>query len=476
MELEPFREVLVDKCGLTQERSLVVGFSGGPDSLCLLDSLARLGFQVIAAHFDHRLRPGSARDAELAGDMARRLDLPFVSEAGDVAGYAREAGLSVEEAARVLRYRFLFAQARKFSTQAVAVGHTADDQVETLLLHLLRGTGLAGLTGMRHRALLPEWDAEIPLVRPLLGYWRVEILACCQERGLNPILDPSNLETNFFRNRLRHQVIPFLEQYNPQARRGLWRTAQILSADAEVLQASAQQALEDCHPRFEEGAVGLRSNDFRALPVGLQRAVLRLAAARILQGLRDLDFAAVERGVDWVRNPGDGQIDLTRGLCLFVENGWIWVATEDGAVGGLADWPQMAVGRVDLLLPGQVEVAPGWVLSASEVSPGSFPERFAADASAWEAWLDAGALLGPLYLRRPTAGDRFQPLGMAGRSQKLSDFWINQKLPRRARAAWPLVVSGEEIVWVPGFRIAHPYRLRPETLHAVYLRLERVAE
>lgn len=473
MDLAQFHEVLAAQCGLAQDRPLVVGFSGGPDSLCLLDSLARLAFPVIAAHFDHQLRPDSGRDAQAARRIAEQRGIPFVSEAGDVSAFAQNERLSIEEAARLLRYRFLFAQARRFSAQAVAVGHTADDQVETLLLHLLRGTGLAGLSGMRHRAEHPQWDPEIPLVRPLLGYWREEILACCQERGLTPVIDPSNLGTDYLRNRMRHEVIPFLEQYNPQARKGLWRTAQILAADADVLQAAVEQALADCQARFEQGAVGLRLDCFQQLALGLQRAVLRKAASHLKQNARDLDFAAVERGAAWARRAGAGQVDLTLGLRLFIESGWVWVATEDAAPP--AEWPQMMVDRLELPLPGQVEAAPGWVMTASFEEPGCVPEKFDTVSAgvAWEAWLDAGALPQRLIVRKPALGDRFQPLGMEHGTQKLSDFWVNQKLPRRARSSWPLVATEDAIVWVPGFRPAHAYRVRPETGRVLHLRLAR---
>ncbi len=476
MDLEQFQKILLGNCAVQKDVPLVVGFSGGPDSLCLLDSLARLSFQVIAAHFDHRLRPESASEAESAREAAARLNVPFVSQAGDVAAFARDERISIEEAARTLRYQFLFTQARHLSAQAVAVGHTADDQVETLLMHLLRGTGLAGLTGMAFRSTMPEWDPEIPVVRPLLPYWREDILACCRERGLTATIDPSNLETAYFRNRLRHELVPYLEKYNPQARKALWRTAQILSADAEVLLAAAQQALSDCQVRYEVSddgqplAAALRLDCFQGLSLGLKRAVLRQVAAHLLPGPRDLDFAAVERCVEWAADPGSGQVDLTQGMRLFVESGWIWITRGEAPRTG---WPQIGEEPLDLPVPGEVEVAPGWRLSSEWVLPGQAPQQPDPQLSAWEAWLDSDTLPGPLYLRRPQPGDRFQPLGMPEGSQKISDFMVNNKLPRRARAAWPLVAAADEIVWVPGFRLAHPYRLRPGTQRVLHLRMLR---
>ena len=149
--------------------------------------------------------------------------------------YAQANSLSLEEAARNLRYRFLFAQAHRLNAQAVAVGHTADDQVETVLMHLIRGTGLTGLKGMSYRTILPTFDADIPIVRPLLDTWREETVAYCAANGLRPNYDPSNDSLNFLRNRLRNVLIPTLETYNPKFREAVWRTVQSLNADYAIL-------------------------------------------------------------------------------------------------------------------------------------------------------------------------------------------------------------------------------------------------
>src|SRR5512143_2120761 len=158
--------VLLDQCGLDPQKPLLAGVSGGPDSLCLLDILHSAGYPVIVAHFNHHLRPEADEEAASVAGLAQDLGLAFVTDSADVNKYAAENSLSLEEAARLLRYRFLFRVARERSAQAVAVGHTADDQVETILMHFLRGAGLAGLKGMEVRTHLPVFDAGIPLVRP----------------------------------------------------------------------------------------------------------------------------------------------------------------------------------------------------------------------------------------------------------------------------------------------------------------------
>lgn len=470
MNLIPLRETALSACQLVTGAPILVGVSGGPDSLCLLDTLHRSGFSVIAAHYDHQLRSGSDRDAEFVRQFAEGLAIPFILGREDVAQFAAVGRIALEEAARTLRYRFLFAQAREQHAQAVAVGHTANDQVETVLMHLLRGAGLGGMMGMRYRTVIPAWDAHIPLVRPLLDTWRDEIEVYCSERGFTPLNDPSNQETIFFRNRVRHQVIPFLETLNPRVRENIWRTAQLLAGDAAVVQPAIQAAWESCAVEQSAGAVTLELTALQALPVGLRRAVLRQAVAQRLPDLRDVDFAAVERVARLVQAPGGGQIDLVRGLRAFVEGDRLWIAS-DSSLSVFSDGPQIDVDEISLPVPAEIDLPRGWRVQCAWVSRDAIPAFTSALALRWDAWLDAEGLPEKLCLRRTRPGDRFQPLGMDGHSQKLSDFWINAKLPRRARANWPLLVGGDEtILWVPGFRPAHPYRVTDTTRRALYLR------
>ena len=164
--LDNIESILREECGLNKDQPIIAGVSGGPDSLCLMNILRSAGYRVIVAHFNHKLRPDSDADANVVEQTASRLNLASVIESGDVRGFAEDERLSIEEAARGMRYRFLMAQARRFKAQAVAVGHTADDQVETVLMHFLRGAGLSGLKGMTHRTVIKTFDPEIPIVRP----------------------------------------------------------------------------------------------------------------------------------------------------------------------------------------------------------------------------------------------------------------------------------------------------------------------
>lgn len=472
--LDRLQKAALDDCRLDPSRPLLVGVSGGPDSFCLMDGLHRLGFNLVVAHFDHHLRPESGQDSRQVQQMAAERGLLFELDGLDVHEFARREHYSIEEAARTARYRFLFGVARRVGAQAVATGHTADDQVETVLMHLLRGAGLSGLKGMLPRSLLEGWDDEIPLARPLLSVWRDDTVGYCREHELAALTDQTNFDRTYFRNRLRHELIPSLAGYNPQVKEGLVRMARSLAGDAEIVESAVQHAWLECRINTGDGYVELALSELQSLPRGLRRGVLRRAIAWLRPGLRDIDFEMVERAVEFMSRPSRSQrMDLAQGICLTLEHGRIFLAEECSLPLEL-DWPQLAVDEIlQLDAPGSALMRSGWTFTAEQLSRSLVDEAAVREAGRWEAWLDADALVLPLQVRAARPGERFQPLGLGGRSQKFSDFWLNAGLNRRARAAWPLVFSGQQVVWAPGYRPADPARVTEKTVCLVHVRLLR---
>ena len=478
--LEQLELILRQSCGLKPGLPVLAGVSGGPDSLCLLDVLRQAGYRLIVAHFNHKLRPEADLEAAAVAGLARSLNLPFETESADVRAFAEREMLSIEEAARMLRYRFLFAQARKHGAQAVAAGHTADDQVETVLMHFLRGAGLAGLKGMTYRSLLPNFDPEIPIVRPLLAVWRTEVEAYCSEHGLKPHFDPSNADQTYFRNRLRHTLIPELENYNPRFKEVLLRTAQALQGDYAVLEEVVNRAWQDCLAERGDGFVAFDRLRLARVSVGLRRNLIRRAAESLRPDSRDFGFEALERAAAFVETPAGKQVDFVNGLYLFGESGKVYLAAYEADL-PFAQWPQVSgqlvvvsgklsgVSDQSSVGSNQCELGNGWVLTV-EHCPLPTP-HYPLPTDNWTAWLDADLTGSRLQVRPRREGDRFQPLGMGGQSIKLSDFFVNVKLPKRARANWPLVCVGEEIAWVAGFRLAQRFRVTEKTKRAVRLTL-----
>lgn len=480
----------IDKYDLIRAgEALVVGVSGGPDSLCLLHVLRRLApeydLSLHAAHLHHGLRGADAdADAEFVRRVAAAWGLPLAVEALDVPALARDEGLAFEEAARRARYAFLARTAAAAGARTIAVAHNSDDQAETVLMHFLRGSGLAGLRGMLPRTPLSsyrllstgEGGGALDLIRPLLEVPRTEIEAYCQEQGLEPRFDRSNLDTTYFRNWLRLEVIPLLEQHNPQLRVVLGRTARVLAGDYDLL----RDLLDEAWPRVvrqegeEEIVFDLAA--WRALPTGLQRSTLREAIHRLRRSLRNINFVHVEDALLVARDGTTGdRATLPRGLMLAVGYDRVTVAGE-ARLGPLPDWPLLLPEGepVAVAVPG-ITPLPGsaWVLEAALLPRAGLPAGWEDNPDPWRAYLDAGAARPPLWLRTRRPGDRFQPLGMGGRAPKLADFLTNQKVPHAARDRLPLLVTAWGIAWVPGLRLDERARVVDSTAEILALRFLR---
>lgn len=474
--LENIESILSEKCGLNRDLPIIAGVSGGPDSLCLMSVLRKAGYRIIVAHFNHKLRPDSDADANIVEQTASRLNLASIIRNGDVRAFADAQKLSIEEAARILRYQFLMEQARHFRAQAVAVGHTADDQVETVLMHFIRGAGLAGLKGMTYRTIINMFDPAIPIVRPLLDMWREETIVYCASNGFRPRHDPSNASLDFFRNRLRHLLIPTLESYNPRFREVVWRTSRSLAGDYEILSEFLDDVWKECVVQenadfvaFDSAALGRRST-------GLQRNLIRRAMEHLHPYNADVSFATLERATNFLAETHPhGRVNLPNDVHLLREGMLTYVITGDAAL-PVERWPQMPDDSVTISLkvPGSVTLAGGWKLNCERWNiPSLALEQALTNEDPFQVWLDAKDISDALELRVRQEGDRFEPLGMDGHEMKISDFFINVKLPQRARDRWPLLCVGEKVVWVPGYRPAHPFRLQESTRQVLYFSMTR---
>jgi len=474
--LDTIDSTLREQCGLSKDHPIIAGVSGGPDSLCLMGVLRAAGYRVIVAHFNHKLRPDSDADANIVEQTAARFNLVSVIESGDVRAFAHVERLSVEEAARIMRYRFLMGQARRFKAQAVAVGHTADDQVETVLMHFIRGAGLSGLKGMNYRTIIKLFDSDIPIVRPLLDIWREETIVYCAANGFRPRHDPSNASLDFFRNRLRHLLIPTLESYNPRFREVVWRTSRSLAGDHEIVAGVLDDAWKNCVAHDHADFVAFDQAALTKNPVGLQRNLIRRAMERIHPDDLDISFAALERATNFIADSNErGRMNLPKGLHLLREGAMIYVVAGDVTL-PVERWPQLPddIQTFPLKIPGQVALSGGWRLNCERWNMASLAlEQARANEDPFQVWLDAKGISDALELRVRQEGDRFEPLGMDGHAVKISDFFINVKLPQRARDRWPLLCMGEKVVWVPGYRPAHPFRLTESTRQALYFSMTR---
>jgi tRNA(Ile)-lysidine synthase len=438
-----------------------------------MEALFHLGYPLIVAHLDHGLRSTSGDEAQKVGQLVQANGLPFYIKRADVASFASSHSLSIEEAAREVRYRFLFELAHRHCVQAVAVGHNADDQVETVLMHLLRGSGLAGLRGMKYRSRPNPWSDKIPLIRPLLGVWREEIMTYLDERSLQPNLDESNLDIRYYRNRLRHQLIPGLDELNPGARQRIWQMADIISGDDQVLEELVDSAWTGCQFEITSRTLRFNGKAFQSQPGAIQRRLIRRGISILRPGLRDIDFKTVERALGFtLMATRTGRIDLASGLRMEYDGNRFWLAEWSAELSD-PDRPQLETQvELNLQAPGELVLDGGWRLHADILQARSdLLDQAKDNRDPWNAWLDLDRLQLPLIARSRRPGDRFQPLGMNGHSLKIADFMINVHMPRQARARWPLIRSGNEIAWIPGFAISDIFAIHPETTNLLHLSL-----
>jgi tRNA(Ile)-lysidine synthase len=342
-------------------------------------------------------------------------------------------------------------------------------------MHLLRGSGLSGLRGMPFRALPNAWSAAIPLVRPLLATWRAEIEQYCLEQDLHPLTDPTNTDPAYTRNQLRLELIPQLENVQPGLRKRMLRMAGLLREEDDLLESLVSQAWQSCVRKQGERTIAFQLEEFLALPLAIQRRLVRRAAEKLIVGIPDVTYDDIERAVRFAHQPPHtGQLDWMAGLRLLLEGDDFWLAAWEADL-PQPDCPQVpASSPQPLAVPGLTPFAAGWVLQAEWVSlDGEALLAALTNPDPYQVWLDADCLPAPLVVRARQSGDEFQPLGMHGQRVSLQDWMSKQKLPRRARAAWPLVCAAEEIVWVPGCQPAHPVRLTPDTRQSLYLRLKK---
>lgn len=434
---------------------VLAAVSGGPDSLALLHALWTEGpahglAEVSAAHLDHTLR-GEESAAEAAWVAAWCAERGIKCEVGaaDVAERAKAGKIGKQEAARAARYEFLEEAAARVGADWIATGHTRDDQAETVLMNILRGTGTGGLAG------IPAVSGRV--VRPLLDVSRAETEAYCAAWGLEPRRDPSNLESKAYtRNRVRLELLPQLaREYNPAVAAALVRLSAISGRDSDYLEAQAAQELARVTVSRAADRVGMDRTALAALHPAIQRRVLRLALAEIRGTDAGVTFEHIEAACRAISEPDAAGFGLTlpAPACTLTVRGAVVT------VARAAPEPPEAEAEARLTVPGraglpgsEATVRAGW-----EDGPGS-------------VGLNTDAVdLPTLHLHFWRAGDKIDPAGMGGRHKKLSDVFMNAKVPRSQRHTLPLVADKHGLLWVPGLCVSERARVTDTTGRRLFL-------
>ena len=454
-------------------KSLVVAVSGGPDSLGLLHSLhslqAELQLTLHGAHLDHCLRgEASEADATYVRSIFESLRIPHTLEKADVASYQASHSVSLEQAARIVRYDFLASVARRENADAVAVGHTADDQAETVLMHIIRGSGLTGLQGMEMIATRRCDEGDIQIFRPMLSIARHETVEYCRSSGLEPREDESNLLLEFTRNRVRHQLLPSLEQFNPAVRDALVRLASSTRHDLSFIEREVDARWQSI-AKVEEGRVSLRIDDLKGLDPAIQSHLVRRAVGSVKGDLEDLHQVHSDDMLRLIDGPAGKALDLPGGIKFTVGYDVVTIAArqQDDCL-----FPRIA-GEQAIRTHGETQFS-GWRITANIIQSGAEirTARLQAASDDFSATLNINVAEDGLVVRGRKDGDRFQPLGMKGH-KKLQDFMVDAKIPRDLREGVPIVASSGGIVWIVGHRIADWARVPDDASRCLVLRFDR---
>jgi tRNA(Ile)-lysidine synthase len=448
---------------LSEGEKLVAAVSGGEDSVCLLHILfnlrEELKIKLHIAHLNHQLRGAdSDADAEYVSELARKLKIPATIEKGDVKGYQKAQRLSLEEAAREVRYSFLAEVARVIGAKRVAAGHTKDDHIETILMHLIRGSGTRGLRGLQPSTLWQSGEESLIIVRPLLEISHQDTEGYCRQHKLTPRLDASNLSLSPLRNRVRQQLMPLLESYNPAVAEALLRTGRIADDDITFLDEQVSRLWKKVI-RQEGKSLILDKAAFEPLAPALKRYLLRAAVERLLGSAKDIEMRHIEEMLSLATKTAGKRLNLPAGLTFAVQYDR-YLLTPDLAA--LSPLPPLK-GEFQLNIPGETRL-PGWRVEATIVGREGMTEK-----DNLTAYFDPAKSGEKLTVRARKRGDRFQPLGLA-QPKKLGEFMIDAKIPQAWRGRVPLVCSGEQILWVVGWRLDERAKVSAETKQV--LRLE----
>jgi tRNA(Ile)-lysidine synthase len=457
---------------LKPKDSVIIGVSGGPDSVALLHILLnfvpRFSLKLGVAHLNHCLRQkDSDKDAKFVESLAETFDLPCYVQKRDVRRYQIENRLSLEEAARCVRYEFLNDIAKTNQYNKIALGHHADDNAELVLMNLFRGTGKQGLAG-----IAPKRDDRI--IRPMINLNRFDIIDYLNQNKLNYVVDLSNADTRHLRNRVRHDLIPMLKTtYNPNISDTLNRLSSIVRSEEEWIEDMVQPFFKKTILHVRENHIALSVSLLNEYHNALQRRVIRMALEKAKGNLRRIGFANIDSVINLiVKKSPSGKISLPDGIKIQKDRNTVHIHKGQGR-GRDSSWDtngwdtfsfEYQIEKFEPVFIKEIKAH----IRFSEVRIENMPDY--RSTGQYANFFDKDAINLPLILRNFRPGDSFKPLGMSG-TQRLKKFFIDKKVPRTERLKCPILLSGGKIIWVVGHRIDESVKVTPATKNVLKVEL-----
>jgi len=453
---------------ISSDDKILVGVSGGADSICLLYVLHEFSkiknFSLAIAHINHMARGNDSQsDAEFVAHISKKLELPFFLKEIDVQKESIKLKRSFQDTARVIRFQFFEETLGEMGGTKIALGHSADDQVETILLNMIRGAGLKGLIGM------PKTRGNI--IRPFLQIYRNEIESYLEERKISFRNDFSNNDTKYLRNKVRKELIPCLEGYNPAIRKNLNEMSQILEDDNFLLSQMTREIFnQNYFKENKEKKIVWNLENFMSYPVALQRRLIRETFFRISGEIQGITAFHVEQTLNLFYSPKTGKI-LNLPKNVTVECGYSSISFRQVFKRIKKTFLERTISSTPILIPGVTELEYGNIQVHTQIIENNID--FSSLNSKIEAFFDMEKTGSKLKFRFFREGDRFRPLGMLG-SKKLKSFFIDKKVPQNIRHRIPILTNDkDDIIWVYGQRIADFCRVTDKTKKMLYVQGNR---
>lgn len=457
--IDKVKKTLYKYSMILQNDHVLVGLSGGPDSVCLVTILNRLkselNIKLSAAYIDHTLRPNETPyEIDFCKDLCSSLGIPFFTRVINVNSYAKEKKLNKQEAARKLRYNALEEIALENAASKIAVGHNADDQAETVLMRLFRGAGHSGLSG------IPPVRKNI--IRPLIEIERKEIEQFLEDKGISFIVDSSNLKNTYLRNKIRHFMIPAIQSINKDIVKTLSRTADIFRDEERYFEILVTKTLMKLITRKTANTIELFLIPIMGMDTVILRRVLRRAIDET-RGLSGINFIHIEEIIDLIKSGKSGdRIYLPNGTRVIKRYSTLIITSEQPT----------RLSTYIIARPGELVLKESSMVIISSISDISefhnLNSKLFYGNGKTDVAIDADKVHFPLTIRGRLQGDYFYPFGF-GKRKKLQDFFVDEKIPRDERDAIPIIISNNNIVWVAGLRLDDRYKVDKDTKRVLKL-------